>query len=587
MEIKCEVFELNDDEIRDFLKKWYLQLYTLNPSYKEPTAATLHEEIVELAKKRDPYAIFYSSCLGEKLNRLGASNDNPIIEIFGVKKFSIQRLWFVRKNKSKKPLHCWKEWLYDKDRQEEFKDWISGRASVILGGNYEETKSFVHIVNNVLPIATPDIWDTVYDLFCGENMCVKSEERKEISARYEEYKRNNPDFYKEPIITEKELKEKVPRKAQKTFEEYKDECKTALNNADEEYFVKALSKVKKPNMGSLYLAFNVLDAKCEISDNIKIKAGKVLSASDEDTIRSLVSKLSLNDSLIELRSFDKTIRPKFKSTDTMLEIYNEEFKRSLENEKIQSWIAFLNRSGLLERYKTDSDFWRKINSSFLDNIIDGFSGSLLPEEFIEFATGICVSFSKSKDEKDTDVYKHWENALIQKLIEYDKDRDKAMGVFRNFYDALCETPSDYKYLLEKLFELKRDISKKNNTFKKEPSVNYSEKLSTAIKPLEQIEEIVAKMLDGSNGQSTEATNLLEGIANLRKNIAYFALNVWNSNIDAICSNSDFIRRNVDFDGEKHLLESGTANIGEKVTLITMGLTIDGSVKYKARVIKED
>lgn len=592
-ESKKSLTLMNEEHMVSFLKEAYDKAYSLindkNPGNKKGTvsAAFSSEDdkeqlnfVFELAKELVPEAIFeICSFHRSRANELKRYIDPNLLALFGAKSEQFPACGMIN--------------LYDfRDKPEQREKLMQARETILCGtedGFYDDSGvTWEHICSRVLPIATRDIWDSLFELYNNEGAFVPKKDKEAFNEKYKEYLAriipSEKSKFEEKTLEGKSL--------QKSFSEIYEETIRALQAEKYDAINQLLEKRGYTvNSEKVAIAFTVLLQPNLVEDSKETVtlANTILFKAKESYITRLFNNIDFSHKVQLLNTIDF---PNKTLPQDWINAINKEFMDSIGTEYAGWWIGYLDSKNLLlKEYGKNVSFWESFKLPHVQNLIELFGKCLTPDRFRAFAICICNEL-KTNGKNNSRVLLLWQRAVLKNLIEYSDNGE--LTDFRNVAYEMFSSDDDMRFAFEELYLMAVQRNKQTDeqpVFKKEiadRSEEMVEKLSTAMKGLEELEQNISARRFSDPGISGVMTEMLKQIIKIVNDLSGFGEHEWKKKISPVVDYTDFLAASVlEYDSERHLCQFETIEERTPVKALSTGLAIDEKIKYKARVAKAD
>lgn len=684
--------EISTEYIQNRLVKTYARTYELiNSSKKDerifasfPSGDDGRDNlqvVLQMAKEGMPEAIFELCSFHRSASReLEGCFDSGILSLFGYKTEKYPACGLIN--------------IFETKNAEKKAELKRAREIIISGtedGFYgEDGVTLSNILGNILPVATRDILDSLYEYYNGPDAFVVQKDRDAFNAVYKE----KYSFKK----TEEENSADVKKKREaKSFRVREKETLEQIHKHD--YSAIANNMKSDSSYGAdekLAVAYTVCSGlrEDEETETIRRRAEQIILGARENRIKNLLYELSFKEKESLLNK--PFLKGRISVTPDWKAAVMSEFEHSIGNDFAGWWIGYMNDTGLLvPEYGRNAVFWGEIKPSYMPELVSVFRSSLVPENFVSFATEIlrmckgkraisndyCEEIENTKmdiarlqdelchlanqrkeaEEKanalpmeleritgetaadienyrilKTKIYEEanklkvvfnnreraYENAvkkqetLMEKTVKLEKifsseggsariasiwqhemlscmtesmSLNDGLRAFRNAQDVFLDSRSDEMVVLEQLFEMASEHYASKNNQKPEDTqsdkAEMAEKLAACMKPIDDLEQLLAKRRLAAGYSSGATTETLKKVLDIKDELGYFGDHEWNSKIVPVVNPSDYlVGKPIRFDPRMHVCEE-ELETGEMVIALTSGLMVNGKVKNRARVIR--
>lgn len=532
------------------------------------------EEIADLCSKKCPYAIsYYCSSKRSWYNNLSKDYPQQVLNLFRTNgdtpKCSLDDLWMKVTQLVKES----KKSIAQAEYSKFYDAWEEERFRIFCGtddGLYDEFTTWPFVRDNILPIATPDIWDSLSLFF--ENY-VSSTDKKEFSKAREEYRIST-------VVDTKPVPNNSTSKV--SFSEYSVVCdKLCAEGKTKELLYHTKSGPKLHRLYSSCLLLSTLRTTMKPKEMESV-VHLIEGATKKDSISFL--KAVRNGTKHDIACVLNESIPPEKWTP-WIEAVKELFPTYIGSPDVGIWIFLLDKLNILSQYSDDLNFWIGLKSGIAKDLIHGFKDVLPFEKFMAFSWDICAH-AKCSGSEYIGLYRIWRNSILTFLLEIE-EFSTSLSCFRDFLDTLYSPEDSRQDMLEVLFEKARTIlnTQTNNHWTNQATSTEQtpEQLVAAMKSFIDLESTIMRQINGKPAERGSYRDIQKKLMQIRDDLKYFAEHNYNAKIEPVASVQDYLSGTpIPYDAELHL-SSEYLPPKTNVLILSLGIMLNGEVKYKARV----
>lgn len=561
--------EFNKESLIKLVKDYYSVVYK---RYKEKKTCEYRlpsnvdfDALKELAiTDKIPEAIFSFAIYKEGREILQGVFSNDIVDLFG--DFSIRDIALLPEISLKM--------LRSKTNKTNnvttyFERWKEKRRTIIFGSHYpyyEDEKAFDRIINQILPIATKDIWEDIYEYFTDTNEYILSEHAEKIKELYKQFKQ--VDKGSESNNTKSSKSKSVWSTIKIDFALAKNDIDSILvkNNFEKiECLVSELKKVKTPR--ELYACIVYLLCDYDKKMNVE-KATKFVFDVDVQLISAVYE--SLND-VQKSRFINDYIKPANSKNEFWKYAVVQSFIRlTLKDCNINMVISNIGdlseciEQTAFEMLVDELDFWKSLSEIKLGNVFNDLWKVLPREKFYTLAF-LIIKWQKKENNSAPYIFV---KSIVAKWISDDVSFDEIDKYYEKLNKYALDNDIDicklsFDYSKNKLKLLNGQIASLNELDSGRATV---EKFMTALSAYEEIEWLLAMLLDDDSKDLDFAKN------KLKSSIEKFRQELEHCGIYSSVDFDRFLSRTPElFSFDKYSATVGNIDDGAKIRIMSMGL----------------
>ena len=460
---------------------------------------------------------------------------------------------------------------------------IEQREIVICGtddGFYgEDGVTWNHIEKNILPIATADIWDTLYEFFNRPDAIVDPMDKELFNAQSKEK-------YILPLEPESDTGMSRSVSSPIAFSEIVDNTLSLISKEEFNEVKRMLSGASERQKTAIAYAVAVKginSVSCDDSDWDKLlkRCQKIITQLPEKRAKKLMAELNFEEqtgTVAVIRSQGRTSLSA--DWETALK---ECFEKSLSTDTVRWWIGTLDSFNILMQYSRELGFWDGLKPSAIMLLINQFFDSLIPERFLAFAEELCLQYIE-RGRATAEACRCWKRFLLRAMSDL-PITDKSARIFSSTLLRVY-TKEELPALMEEMFYLlegNRKESPKSDL--RENGRDLAEKLVAQMRGFAEAEEALNERRLFNSENDASITAALRRILNIKKDLSYLAEHEWNMAIRPVVGEVAFLDfSDIPFDSSKHVSDNEISD-GTMVKALSSGIELDGKVKYKAVVVK--
>lgn len=488
-------------------------------------------------------------------------------------------------------------------------DFRENREKVFCGpsGMYEEDATWEFIEKNILPIATPDIWDSLDQFYNGADSCVPSGDKQKYNeyCKMHESERLRLRPRVNPCNNDKSQTDDTSQPDEKHIESIDfwsiksaQEYLRVYSQFQNDQRTENKERTATPKKLMALAFFGLLQFSDDLGYEQSIQLLNQLDKASKSQIQWLIASIPQEDVVPVL---SKLLRIWEKNNISIRRLWFQAFQQQMlvdfGSDLSEKWLELLIEYNILDKVFCASDrFWTLLKPAWVNKVIE-LTKKKCPDisYFVMIGCRVWDFLQKSGANCDP-IALQWMSSMADCVSDATTLQDGS-NLLRFMCRELSKSPNGMSSLSQCLYrsmknqkgcdEVKRYEQGTDTTDlqqnEEEKTAHIKAQLITALQGISNIEKRAAELIDAKRDHDGYGMAIMQSVLDYRRNIAYFIEHQWGNRLESIITPTEFLNREaVLYKNKLHEVKES----GEDFTFVipmTMGIKLDDQVIKRAQV----